>query len=297
MGPLLFILYVNDLVDVTNSRYCSSFLFADDVFLLFRGNRRFSDVLESNINSCLERVNQWTELNSLAVNSSKTKAIMFGPTNRFFLDLDIFLGDDHVQFVDHHKCLGVVLDKKLSFKNHIDALSGRIWGSLRRFYRTNIFMPLCVRKKLAHSILMSQVLYGFEVISGTIGVNLTRLKRLVNTITRFVFNTRRRDHISGFVKRFLGCSFKCFVKYRNLLMFHKVMKCGKPSALCRAFIFSAFNRNPHFVSPRIFRSAFSRSFIVRVTGYWNKLPLELRIFSHSNNVFRLKLLKHFYSLD
>lgn len=293
LGPLLFILYINDLPLFTNSRACKTFLFADDVFLLFNGNRVFSDILENSINSCLDRVLQWTTVNSLAINSSKTKAIMFGPTNRFFLDLNIFLGEEEIEFVSHHRCLGVVLDCKLSFKSHIDALVGKVWGSLRKIYCTHIFLPFHVKRRLAQALLMSQVLYGLEVVSCTIGTNFTRLKRIVNNIVRFVYNVRRWDHISDYVQRFLGCSFEDFVKYRSLILFHKVIKSGKPLALCEQFVFSRSTRNPHVFIPRIVRGMFERSYVVRVARCWNRLPYELRIFSHTSNVFRLKLLRHF----
>lgn len=297
LGPLLFLLYVNDLPEVTNTATSEAFLFADDVFLLFKGNRRFPEVFEHNINIRLENIMQWTTENFLAINSSKTKAMMFGPTNRFFLNLDVFLGNDQIQFVSQHKCLGVILDSKLSFGPHIDALAGKIWGSLRKLYRTNIFLPLHTKQRLSHAILMSQVLYGLELVSGTINFNLMKLKRIVNAIVRFVYYVKPRDHISDYVRRFLGCSFNNFVKFRNLILFHKVMKNGRPSAICESFLFSSFNRNPHFVPPRIVRSAFERSFMVRIPRYWNILPYSLRIFSQSNNVFRLKLLEYFSGLN
>lgn len=293
LGPLLFILYINDLPTVSNTNMCKTFLFADDVFVLFRGNRRFPEILESSINSCLDRVMQWNTNNSLSINPTKSRAIMFGPTNRFFLDLDIFLGSSQINFVDHHKCLGIILDSKLSFKNHIDVLSGKIWGSLRRLYRTNIYMPFSVKQRLAHAILMSQVTYGLEVVSGAVGIHLVRLKRIVNSIVRFAYNVKRREHISSYVYSFLGCSFQNFIKYRGLTMFHKVIKMCGSSELSRAFILSRFNRNPHFVLPRILKSSFEKSFVVRIIRCWNILPYELRTFSQSNNVFRLKLLEHF----
>lgn len=142
---------------------------------------------------------------------------------------------------------------------------------------------------------MSQVLYGLEVVSGTIVINFNRLRRIVNTIVRFVYNVRLRRHISGYVKQFLGCSFDEFVKYRILIFFHKVIKRGRPLPLCNAFLFSRSSRNPQVSIPRVYKSVYERSFIVRVARCWNRLPFMLRVFSHSNNVFRLKVLQYLAS--
>lgn len=293
LGPLLFILYINDLPHCTNSEFCKTLIFADDVFLLFNSNRIAADVFEMNINLTLNLILQWTSDNHLSVNSLKTKAIMFGPTNRFYLDMNISMGNTVIEFVDHLRCLGVVLDSKLCFKNHIDALCGRIWGSLRKMYSSNIFLPFRVKRRMAHAILMSQVIYGLEVTSGTTGALLTRLKYIVNTIVRFVYNVRRRDHISGHVKRFLGFSFENFVKYRNLLLFHRIVKSGRPSAICDAFSFSRSVRNPQILIERIQMLMYETSYLVRIARCWNRLPYELRVFSHSNNVFRVKLFNFF----
>lgn len=292
LGPLLFILYVNDIYLQTNSRICQTFLFADDIFLLYKGNRTFSEAFESDINCCLDRVLQWTLENSLTINPSKTKAIMFGTSNHFFPDINLFLGDTVIECVSEHKCLGVTLDGKLSFKHHIDLLSGKVWGALRRIYSSNVYLPFRIKRRLAHGLLVPHILYGLEVISGSSSVAFSKLKRIVNTIVRFVYSVRRWDHISTYVHRFLGCSFENFVKYRNLLLFHRVIKSGVPSPLCSTFVFLRSSRNPQIFIPRIFKLIFERSFLVRIARCWNCLPYELRIFSHSNNVFRLKMLSY-----
>lgn len=140
---------------------------------------------------------------------------------------------------------------------------------------------------------MSQVMYGLEVISGTSHTLFTRLKYIVNTIVRFVYNIRRRDHISGHVERFLGFPFENFVNHRNLLLFHRIVKSGRPVAICEAFSFSRSTRNPQILFRRISMSMYEKSYVVRVARCWNRLPYELRIFSHSNNVFRVKLFQYF----
>ena len=294
LGPILFILYINDLPGLINSTSCKSFLYADDVALLFSSNRDFPDVLENNINYTLSVVSDWAFLNSMSLNGEKTKAIVFNPFDRFAVDLDIFIDGVRVEFLNRVRCLGVILDSKLNFEAHIDQTFCRVLQTLRKIHSTNVFYPHHVIYRLAYSLLMSQVFYGLEVISGTVSTNLSRLNRIVNTIVRFVYNVRRRDHISLYVERFLGCSFPNFLKLRCLIHFYRAMGTGFPLPLLNGFTFSRSIRNPQIVIPRIINTFYERSFLIRVARVWNYLPLELRIFSHSNNAFRKKLL-NFYS--
>lgn len=292
LGPLLFILYVNDLVYCLDSNICKLYLFADDVFLVFSHDRESIDVLERRINLCLTRVSDWLSMNSLSINPSKTKAILF--SNQSY-ELDIVLGQSRVAFVEHHKCLGVVLDSKLCFEMHIDSVQRNVYFTLRRLYSLNIYLPISIKTRLAHALLMPAILYGLEVISGTSEGMLLKLKRIINSVVRFIYNIRRREHISEYITQFLGVSSELFIGYRNIFLFYKVIKAGVPTILRDMFNFSLSSRNTQILIPRIFNLTFERSFIVRIARIWNYLPIELRNFSHSNNAFRLKLLDYFLS--
>lgn len=294
LGPLLFVLYVNDFSECINSNFCKTFLFADDVFLLFNFKRSLPTFeLENVINDNLNRILLWTNSNSLFINPSKTKAMLFGSANQFASNLNIFVENSRVEFVSHHRCLGVILDNKLSFENHINCIHSKLYVILRRIYSTNVCLPFKIKCKLAHALLMPQILYGIELISGSNVEQLLRLNRAVNVVTRFVYKVRRREHISEFVKRFLGCSFANFVEFRNLFLFYKVIKSGIPLPLCNNFSFSHSSRRPQIIIPRIYNSSFEKSFVVRIARTWNQLPNDLRLFAHSNNVYRFKLFEYF----
>lgn len=297
LGPLLFMLYINSLSDFVTTSLCKPFIFADDVFLLFKSRVDFSDVLQNNINFCLDRVCEWTSFNSLSINPSKSKAMMFGPTSRFYPDINIVLSNTPISLVDHIKCLGVYLDSKLSFDPHINMVYGKIYGILRKIRSTNLYLPLRVRYNLAHALLFSNILYGLEVYTGTGSMRLRMIRRIFNLIVRFVYNVRRYEHVSNFAFSFLGCTFNNFIKYRNMILFYKIIKNGKPPELLNSFEFMRSSRNPLIRIPRISTSCFEKSFIVRIARLWNFLPFSLRVFSYSNNVFRVKILDFLNNLD
>lgn len=293
LGPLLFLLYINELPRTISSSICTPFLFADDIFLLFTTDCDFHDVLVSNINYSLDKTSTWLRENSLSVNPSKSKAMLFCPPATQLPNFELFLCNSRIEFVSQHRCLGVIIDTRLSFAAHFSLVFSRITCTLRSIYSIRIFLPVEVKKKLAHALMMPHVLYGLEVVSGALAKNLKIMERAVNSIARFVFNVRRRDHISEYVRNLLGCSFYQFMSLRNLVFFYRIIKSGVPRFLRNKFTFSRSVRNKQILIPRTNCSLYEKSFVVRVARLWNHLPHDLRIFSHSNNVFRLKLLRSF----
>lgn len=77
---LLFILYVNYIPEHTNFLNCRTFMFADDIILLISGRSASPVICQNNINCCLRNEVEWTIRNSLSINSSKSKAVLFRST-------------------------------------------------------------------------------------------------------------------------------------------------------------------------------------------------------------------------
>lgn len=271
---------------VTSSYRCKPFIFADDVQLLLSGGRQFLDVLEAGANFCLANISSWMVENRLRINLTKTKYITFGNTDYNF---NIHLNGARLHLVDHMRCLGVIIDDKLDFGRHIDTLTVKIIYTLRRLYNSNIYLPICIKRNVAFALLMSQIGYCLEVISGTISTNFGKLERAFNMIVRFVFNVKVREHITTFAIKFLGCTFRNFVNVRLLFFFYKIILSSTPPNLRSTFMFSRSTRNVQILIPRISTSIFERSFYIRVARLWNNLPSNLRVFIYSIYVFKKKL--------
>ena len=76
LGPLLFILHVNDLSQVVTK--CSILMCADDTVLFFSAKQ--ASIIEETLNKELAEIDQWLCKNSLFINVSKTEAMLFGTT-------------------------------------------------------------------------------------------------------------------------------------------------------------------------------------------------------------------------
>jgi hypothetical protein len=119
LGPLLFLLYVNDLPDVI-SDVSNPVFFADDRSLIITNSNipRF----EKDINKVLGRLNRWFSSNSLLINLTKTHFLQFVTKNTRARDLYVLCGEKQITNVNVIKFLGLTIDHKLSWQTHIDQM-------------------------------------------------------------------------------------------------------------------------------------------------------------------------------
>ena len=126
IGPLLFILYINDLPNVSST--LSYIIFADDTNVSL--SEKKLDTLVHNMNKEIQKVNIWYKVNGLRINIEKTNFMHFAPFNKQY-DKNVLT----LKFVDsleplkqvHSTCfLGVNIDDKLSWSLHINDIALKI---------------------------------------------------------------------------------------------------------------------------------------------------------------------------
>jgi hypothetical protein len=117
LGPLLFILYINDMAKLnTKSKIV---LFADDTTIYVGGDN--IDAVISGIETDLKQVHEWLDHNRLILNITKTSAMHF-PFSRvhsnLYKELNLVCGQGKIQFTTGVRLLGVLIDCQLKFTSH-----------------------------------------------------------------------------------------------------------------------------------------------------------------------------------
>ena len=121
LGPLLFLLYTNDLpLSSSNSH---SIVCADDTNVLF--SHRDPSQLEKVINHELKTISNWCKFNKLSLNIDKTNFMIFKNrhSNKPDLNFKIEIDDKNIKKVDVTKFLGILIDENLSWKFHTSHIS------------------------------------------------------------------------------------------------------------------------------------------------------------------------------
>ena len=116
LGPLLFILYINDLPNA--SELTDPLLFADDTSIFYSHSN--PNCLESVLNDELQNIDVWQKCNKLSVNIKKTNYVIFKPRQKKFTSsICLSVGDKPLQQSNLTKFLGVNIDDNLTWKHHI----------------------------------------------------------------------------------------------------------------------------------------------------------------------------------
>ena len=118
-------IYINDLYNICQESV--PILFADDINLFYSASNLAN--LESRINSELSNISTWLKVNKLSLNIKKTHYIIFHRKKEPF-SIEIKINNKKIEQVYKTKFLGVVIDPKLSWKNHITLVSGKLSRSI-----------------------------------------------------------------------------------------------------------------------------------------------------------------------
>ena len=127
LGPLLFLIYVNDIANcLTHSKLIS---FADDT-TVFLSSKCIND-LYKNMNSDLDDLTNWFKANRLALNVNKSNCMLFQPNgNQNTLGNTLNIGVDPIEHKLNCKFLSIFIDNQLRWNNHLRHISAKLSRSV-----------------------------------------------------------------------------------------------------------------------------------------------------------------------
>jgi hypothetical protein len=117
LGPLLFLLYINDLPKIIN-KISAPVIFADDTSILFAHSDPID--FDKNSNMVFKTLNKWLKANELSLNFNKTKYIHFTTKRIKSVNLKVGFNNNFITTCTYTKFLGMAINNTLSWNNHTD---------------------------------------------------------------------------------------------------------------------------------------------------------------------------------
>ena len=195
LGPLLFLIYINDL---TNACKDSHFvLFADDTNIFVISKDR--PELYRKANAVLNRVHLYMLANKLHINTGKSCYIEFSKSqskentaseNASPNGQTLFINDLPLERVESTKFLGVTIDKHLNWEEHRARLSKKLATCSGILNRIKDNIPQELHKDLYHTLFESHLTYGITVWGGVSEAKLEPLFKAQKKCIRIMFGDR-----------------------------------------------------------------------------------------------------------
>ena len=191
LGPLLFLLYINDLANVSDVIF--SLFFADDSNMFLSGKN--SDDLIKLMNTEITKVIEWLRINKLSLNLKKTHFMVFRKSRRKIeLKEDVIIDNVKIDYVTQTKFLGVILDQHLTFESHVQYTKGKIARGIGILYKAKKYLKESSMKTLYYAFIYPYFTYCITVWGNTFNSVLKPLIVLQKCTIRIVCGAQRFDH-------------------------------------------------------------------------------------------------------
>lgn len=226
LGPLLFLLYINDIG--TSLEYSGYHLLADDTAIYIVG--KDSEEMEHKINKDLENLYGWLESNKMKLNVDKTKAMIIGKDKKVENWINdgfaMKVGQSNIEIVEKHRYLGVIIDRELTFRDHMDYVCKKIAGKIGVLSRISGDFSEWSRRTIYNTIVLPHFIFGGTIIYLARMEDLRRLQVLQNRAMRVILGCNRYTRVQWMLDRLgwlrVGDLSECIA----LTFIHRI-KCGE----------------------------------------------------------------------
>ena len=291
LGPLLFLIYINDFVN--SSHIFHKVMFADDTNLFT--SHRNPIILQDIVNTKLVKVDTWFKCNKLSLNIDKTHFILFR-SDKKNINPQLLHITINGQELKREKCttfLGVIIDEFINFKPHIDHLTKKLSKYAGLFFRLRHFLPLSALLTLYKTLFEPHLSYCNIVWSNTCPSYFLKLERLQKKAIRALSWSPFNSHTPPIFHRLNLLRLTEFNTFQNGCTMFQVVH-GLSPRLSDLLPISRpqhqyDTRYKHHITGKKRRlKCTSRSIACRGPELWNHLDEDLKL-PYSFSIFKSKL--------
>ena len=286
LGPLLFVVYTNDL-QTTVASNCSLLLYADDT----KCYKTINTSNDSNkLQEGLDLLYRWSREWRLNFNIKKCDCVHItkkrAPANHVY-----YLGDNNLGTSDSQKDLGLLISSNAKWSKHSSKAINKAYSMLGLLKRncSNEYFSVRARRLLYLALVRSHVDYASEAWSGQSITITTAVERVQRRATNFILGIPSRT--IPYKERLLQTNLLPLTYWheiKDLLFIHGCLN-GKYNINIHSFVKLAPESNlrnscpNNFTIPRCRTKYFQQSFFIRSCRLWNSLPKELKLISSITN--------------
>lgn len=230
LGPLLFLIYVNDFQN--SILYSKAYIFADDTAVNY--SNKSLKALKKRLNIDLKLMSHWLSANKIALNVTKTEMVLFrDPRKRLDYTVKIKLQGKQLRFNDQTKYLGVYLDKHLNWKYHVEKLAVNLRKTNGIISKIRHFVPQETLIQVYYALFQSKLDYGLQVWGQGFPIN-NRIFKLQKTCLRLMTFTPPDTPSQPLFNQMKIQTMKDLIFLTNIKLVFKTLKKETPNSISNA---------------------------------------------------------------
>ena len=301
LGPLLFLLYINDMACISNILY--PMLFADDTNVFLSG--RNANQLIRIMNGELLNIVDWLDSNKLSLNISKTHFILFRSQGmrKPLINDDLIIKNESINQDHKTKFLGVIVDEKLTWFEHIQYIKCKIAKGIGIICKARQVLNSKTLCTLYYCFVYPYLNYCVEVWGDTFKTYLQALVKLQKRVLRIISYSKWNASVDHLYNYYSIMQLKKIFFYKVALLMFRVKTSSAPSVFRELFI---ENRNVHdyftrqhdnFHVPNAKRNYMQRTISYRGVIVWNHITSKHITYDRSLLSFKFALRKYVFNDD
>lgn len=268
LGPILFVIYINDIYCVKENPFQIIINYADDTNLLV-GNKSLCHLL-TDTNLFFDKVSKWFVKNKLILNSEKTNSLFFRTKQSNLERIDhLCVGNDNMIVTENTKFLGLYINEHLDWSFHIHHLTKKLNSVCYGIRVVGKYMNEKTLRILYFANFESTLKYGIIFWGRNAGIQecFVAQKRVIRIVKKMDFNQSCRNVFRqlGVLTVYALYIFECLMfLYRNKNVFRQLSS------------ESYSTRSEYFSYPRIRLHLSQKHPEYMCIKLYNTLPVQLR---------------------
>ena len=299
LGPLLFLLYINDIYK--SSSLFAFYLFADDTSIIL-ANNNLKD-LETLVNRELGNVNEWLKANKLSLNIKKSNFVIFRPRqkNMPFIPRIRILDSvtntyANLEMKDYVKYLGLMIDSNLSWKYHIESICHKISKSIGIIAKIRHYVPRRILLSVYNSLIVPYLTYGICCWGNCALTVQRKIVTLQKRALRLIYFSKSKEHAVPFFLKSNCLPLSSLIFRDCSYLLYDINRQTAPLSILNQFVKTSqiHNYRTRSVSSDSFYVKFSRTdkmyaFFTKIGAQvWNSIPYSIKILKRSSFRKRIK---------
>lgn len=294
LGPLLFILYINDIH--TCVKYGQINLFADDT-LLYIKTTNIEDGIQK-LNEDLSNMHRWLNQNKLKLNVTKTKWIIISEKKNILNINKITIDGEIIERVKTIKYLGIDIDEHLKFNDYLISVKKKVSSTIYLLGRIRNKINVKTAKTIYNSTIQPHFDYCSSVLFQCNENQIKKLQKLQNRALRIILKRDRRSNINRMLTDLNILNVSQRIELNVLCLVYKLKNNLLPSYLCENLLYvhnvysnMTLRNCENFRLPLCNKSSTQKNVFYNGLRSFNKLPVSIKT-ALSISIFKKNLLQY-----